>query len=83
LRFRGYELGAQRVGEPRYDFVLHIEQVCDGLVEALGPQVVAGLRVNQLHVNPKPVAAALYRTFKHVADVQFTADLFEIDRFSF
>ena len=51
------ELGIQRVGEPRYDFVLHIEQIGDGLIEPLGPKVIAGLGINQLHVHAKPVAA--------------------------
>jgi class 3 adenylate cyclase len=31
------KLSIQGVGEPRYDFVLHIEQIGDGLVEPLGP----------------------------------------------
>ncbi len=69
----------QRIGEPRYDFVLHIEEVGDGLVEALGPQVIAGFGVDQLHVHPKPVAAALHRTFKHVADVQLAPDLLHVN----
>ena len=30
----------------RYDFVLHIEQVSDGLFEAFGPQVLAGFGVD-------------------------------------
>ena len=35
------ELGIQCIGEPRYDFVLHVEQIGDGFVEALGPKVSA------------------------------------------
>jgi len=31
------ELGVQCVRKPRYDLVLHIKQVGDGFVEALGP----------------------------------------------
>ena len=77
------ELGIQRVGEPRYDFVLHVEQIGDGLVEPLGPKVIAGFGVDQLHVHPKPVAATLHRAFEHVADVQLAADLLEINRFAF
>ena len=67
--------GIQRVGEPRYDFVLHIEQIGDRLVEALGPKVVAGFGVDQLHIDPKPVAATLHRAFEHIADVQLASDL--------
>ena len=35
------ELGIQCIGEPRYDFVLHVEQIGDGFVEAVGPKVSA------------------------------------------
>ena len=79
-RFGCYELGAQRICESRDDFILHVEQVGDRLVKALGPQVLAGFGVDQLHVHPKPVAAALHRAFEHVADVQFAPDLFHVDR---
>jgi hypothetical protein len=44
-RFERNELDAQHVGKPRHDFVLHVKQVGDGLVEALGPKVIAGFRV--------------------------------------
>ena len=77
------ELGIQRIGEPRYDFVLHIEQIGDRFVEALGPKVIAGFGVDQLDVDPKPVAATLHRTFEHVADVQLAPDLLHVDRFAF
>ena len=68
------EFGIQCVGEPRYNFVLHIEEIGDGLVEPLGPKMIAGLGIDQLHVHPKPVAAALHRAFQHVADVQLAPD---------
>src|SRR6267142_6201131 len=56
-----HKLGIEKVGEPRYDFVLHVEEVSDGLIKALGPKVIAGFGVDQLYVDPKPVAATLYR----------------------
>ena len=56
----GNELGIQRVSKPGDNFVLHIEQIGDGLVEPLGPQVIAGLGIDKLHVHPEPVAATLY-----------------------
>ena len=55
------ELSTQRVGESRDDFVLHVEQIGDGFVESLGPQVIAALGVDKLRVHPKPVAVTLYR----------------------
>ena len=54
------ELGTQCIGEPRYDFVLHIEKIGDGLLEALGPKMLARMSIDQLHVHPKPIAAALH-----------------------
>ena len=69
------ELGFQRIGEPRYDFVLHVEEVGDGLVEALCPKMDTGFGVDQLHVHPKLVATTLNRAFEHIAYVQLLPDL--------
>ena len=74
------EFGVQRVGEPRYDFVLHVEQIGDGFVEPLRPQVSAGFGIDELHVYAKPISATLYRAFEHVTHVQLAPDLPEIDR---
>ena len=51
----GHELGIQCVSKPGDNFVLHIEQIGDGLVEPLGPQVIAGLSIDKLHVHPEPL----------------------------
>ena len=69
------QLSIQRVGKSRHDFVLHIEQIGDRLVEAVGPKVIAGFSVDQLHTHPEPIAATLHRAFEHIANVQFPADL--------
>jgi len=45
------------VGEAGDDLVLHIEEIGQRLVETLGPKVIAGLRVNELHVDAHPIAA--------------------------
>src|SRR5262245_18744989 len=76
------ELGIQGVGEPRYDFVLHVEQVGYGLIEPLGPKLIAGFGVDQLHVDPKSIAATLHRALEHIADVQLAADPSKINRFA-
>src|SRR6516164_2703161 len=78
-RFDRNQLRVQRIGEPRYNFVLHVEEVGDWFVEALGPQVISSLGVDQLYVHPKPVAAALHRTFKNVSDVQLAPDLLHVN----
>ena len=54
------ELGVQGIGEPGDDFVLHIEEIRDRLVEALGPEVIAAFGVGQLHIQPHPVAGSLH-----------------------
>src|SRR5262249_62203469 len=66
--------GVRRFGGPRYDFVLHIEEVGNGLVETLGPQMISSLDVDQLHIHPKAVATPLHGTFKHIADVQLASE---------
>jgi hypothetical protein len=43
---------------------------------------MAGFGVDQLYIDPKPVATALYRAFQNVIDIQFAADPFHIDRFA-
>ena len=78
----GTEFGIERVGEPRYDFILHVEEVGNRLVEAFGPEVVACFGVNQLHVHAEAVAASLHRTFKHITDVQLTSQLLYIQGFA-
>ena len=70
----------QRVGQPRDDFVLHVEEIGERLVEPLGPEMIAVLGVDQLHVDAHAVAAALNAAFQHVADVQLAPDLLQVDR---
>ena len=43
-RLGAQEFVLQSVGEARNDFVLHVEEIGDRLVEPLGPEVAAGLR---------------------------------------
>jgi hypothetical protein len=44
--------------------------------------MIGGFGVDQLYVDPNPVAAPLHGALKHIADVQLAADLFEINRFA-
>ena len=48
-RFGRDELRVERARQPRDDFVLHVEEVSERLVETLGPEMIARLRVDQLH----------------------------------
>ena len=82
-RFGLDQLCAQLTGEARDNLVLHVEEIGHGLVEALGPKMIAGLGVDELHVHAHPIAAALHRTFKDVTHAQLAADLLHIDMFAF
>ena len=64
--------------EPRDDFVLHVEEVDHRLVEALGPEVSAGLGVDELRIDANPVGAALHGAFEHIANAELLADLLQI-----
>jgi hypothetical protein len=76
--FRREELGTERIGEPRDDLVLHVEEVGDGLVEPFRPEMGAALGVNELDIDPHPATRALNTALEHVANVQFAADPFHI-----
>ena len=68
-RFCGDQLCPQLIGKPRYDLVLHIKEVGQGLVEPLGPEMRAGLGVDELDIDAQPIAerwtlpSNIYRTF--------------------
>src|ERR1700722_8364085 len=82
-RLGAYEPRVERIGEPRHGLVLHIEQVGERLVEPLCPEMVARFGVDELDIDPHAISAPLDATFEDVADVQFTADLLQIDVLAF
>src|SRR5262249_34467322 len=60
------------------DLVLHVKQVCDRFVEALGPNVIASFSVDQLRVDANTIAAALHAAFEDVAHVELASDLLHV-----
>ena len=66
-------------GDAESDFVLKLENVFDQAVEAVGPQVRAGLGVDQLAGDAHPVAALAHRAFEHIAHPKLAPDLLHID----
>ena len=68
-RLGGDELGVQRVCQARDDFVLHVEEIGQRLVEPLGPEMTAGFSVDELHIDAHAVSAALNAALQHIADV--------------
>ena len=71
----GGELRVERIRQTRDDFVLHVEEIGERLVEPLSPEMIAGFGVDELHVDAHAIAAALNAALDHIADVQFAADL--------
>ena len=78
-RLGGDELGVQRAREPRDDFILHVEEIGQGLIEPLGPEMIARFGVDELHVDAHAVSAALNAALQHIADVQLAPDLLHVD----
>ena len=81
-RLGGDEFGVERARQARDDFVLHVEEIGERLVEPLGPEMIAGFGVDELHVDAHAVSAALNAALEDIADVQLAADLLQIDGFA-
>ncbi len=58
-RLGGDQLRPQLVGKRRDDLVLHVEEVTQRFVEAFGPEMRAGLGVDELDVSAHPITTAL------------------------
>ena len=78
-RFRLDEFVAQAVGQSRHHLILQLEQVGHVLLEAVGPEMRARLRVDQLRVDAHAGSVALHRAFEHVAHVELLADLLGVE----
>ena len=72
-RLGGDELGVQRARQARDDFVLHVEEIGERLIEPLGPEMIARFGVDELHVDAHAVSAALNAALQDIADVQTRA----------
>ena len=82
-RLVGGQLDPQLAGQTGDDLVLHAEEVGQGFIEALGPEMTAGRGVDELCVDAHLVLIALHRTFQHVTNAQLLADLLGVDAFAF
>src|SRR6516165_349011 len=76
----GLQCRLDHAGDARRHLVLQLEDVFQRAVEAVGPQMRAGHRVDQLPGNTDPIATLAYRPFEHIADAQLAADLLHVDR---
>jgi hypothetical protein len=67
------------IGEPRDDLILHVEEIDERLVEPLGPEMIAGLGVDKLDIDPHAPRFALDRAFERIPDAKLLADLFGVN----
>ena len=65
-----------------HDFVLHVEEIGQGFVEPLGPQMIPRSGVDELDVDAHSVSAALNAALKDIADVQLAPDRLHVERFA-
>jgi hypothetical protein len=72
-------MGVQSVRQARDDFVLHVEEVSEGFIEPIGPEMIARFGVDELHIDAHAISAALNAALKNIADVQLAADLPQIN----
>ena len=77
------QLSVQRVRQARDDFVLHVEEIGERLVEALGPEMIARLGVDELDIDAHAISAALDAALENIADVQLAADLLRVRGLAF
>ena len=63
----------------RDNFVLHIEEIAERLVEPFGPEVIACSGIDQLHVDAHAIAGAPNAAFEDITHIQIAADLGQID----
>ncbi len=57
------------------DFVLHVEEIRERLVEPLRPEMIAAFGVDELNVDAHAIPAALDAALQHIADIQLAPDL--------
>jgi hypothetical protein len=60
--------------------ILQLEKVVERAVEAVGPDVTAGRRVDQLPADAHPVAGFAHAAFEHVAHAELMRHLPHVDR---
>ena len=80
LYFRLLQLGRNRAYHSGREAVLQIENVFNGAVESIGPEVRRGGRINKLGSDANPIIGSTDAAFEHVAHAQLATDLLYIDR---
>ena len=79
LLFLGQELELQGRHDCLGNLILDGEDIGEVAVVAVGPDMVAGLAVDQLGVDPHPVAGLADAAFEHMGDIELARDLADIE----
>src|SRR5262249_15026640 len=66
--------------EPERHPVLQLENIFKRAIEAIGPQMRPGCRLDQLPGDADAAAGLAHRAFQHVSDAELASDLLHIDR---
>ena len=83
-RLGGGKLGVERVRQAGDDFVLHVEEIGERLIEPLGPEMTARLPASMSWtLDPHPVSAALDAALKDIADIQLAPNRLHVERLAF
>ncbi len=69
------QIDLERIDDLPRQFVLDFEYVGEVAVEAVGPDVPAGGRIDQLGGDPYPVARLAHAAFQHIANAQLPGHL--------
>jgi hypothetical protein len=77
------QLYVDGTGQSGRDLVLHVEKVAALFVEALGPQMRPALGIDELGIEPHPLARVLHAAFEHVPHAELATDLAGVDRLAF
>src|SRR6266849_774258 len=77
-----YDFQVQCSRETARDLVLSLREIGAIGVEAVGPDVGAALRIDQLNVYPNLIARPPHAPFEDIADAELAADLLRVDGFS-
>src|SRR5689334_8270510 len=78
----GDQFRSELARKARTDFILHVEDISDRLVESFGPEMIAGLGVDKLDVDPHAATTTLHGTFKNITNAKFATHLLQINMLS-
>ena len=76
------QLQIERAREAPDDGVLRLQKVGPVLIEALGPEMRAGFRVNELGVDANAGRRRLHRAFERIFHAELLADRLHVGRLS-